>query len=237
MFIKKFQFHNIKNPSITYTVLNVDHKNENLDLSFFENDEYKTTSVYLPLANKFLKESTWIEGEGSDRMMLVLHNGSRVEVDTSFISDDQFNAEGKRYHDYAIAEVINDKRPTEKRGHWLAWRGVKPIGQNLIKEGYEGLQFKAYNNTWHQLEGFKGDYKLEYNIHNGSYYYRFNNYGSFGSFDFIYKEGVFYKCSKFHYKRLAGKTGITRCHHLDRIVTKPAQAQLIAFFKNHYKGA
>lgn len=239
MFTTGMMFHHKDNDSVTYTVEKVDYKSQTLHLSFFMDEQKKHTQSYLPDSESLLNKGIWIKGEGSDKMTLVLHSGEKVLVDTTWLTDNQFNTVGrKRVHDFEIAQILNDKRDMADRGHWAAWAGVKPKAVDLFKDGYQGLELVkgGFNNSWIRLKGFESDYTLECNISSsGGYYYRFCNHGKFGSFDFIFKDGVFYECSKMHYRKLCGKGGKTLAHHLNKKVTKKAQQQLIDFFNNHYK--
>jgi hypothetical protein len=147
------QFHSAVFPAITYTITDVsDHW---VSLSWVADGEAKTTDYYKPQAQGFVCDGSWLEGKGSDRMMIKITDdykftmgntkdskaylerleavsGQWLEVDTKYLHNNQYTTMcGLHIMDRIVTEIKNDKRIGPKwegknKPQFIVWGGVRP---------------------------------------------------------------------------------------------------------------
>lgn len=242
---KGLDFHNSNDPAITYTVTNVDRKEKLVKLSFIADNQTKTSEMYLPLADKFFSDGTWLTGKGIDCMMVKLKTGymfasgnneaSRsyeakmeevqgqwLEVDTQYLFNNQYNTVcGLRVMDKHVIEIKNDKRIGEawqgkNKPQFITWGGVRPSSHCFWKEFMSSNQNP--NSEWltdHDNRFFPDNFTLDTFL-DVAYHYTNNRRTDV---KFLYRNGKFYN--------LEG--GL-----LKGVSEKPMKA-LRKFFETYYK--
>lgn len=241
---KGFKFHGLSvDTEITYTVLS--NKNENLLISFIKNNEYAEIEVPEQMIQDYLSEGRYKLGQGSDRMMVLVRDGylstgwsmgrdqntyktkleslrgKWVEVETTYLFNNQYNVEGLRLHDEHIVEIKNDQR------YGPTWEGKnKPFFQRI------GGVMPSTACFYEQLLSDRGPLNSETLWDNDNVYFPDNFHLSTGAghfvytnnrrtnVKFIYKDGVFFDVS----------TGRV----LKDVSIKPMKA-LVKFFETYYK--
>lgn len=123
-------FHVKNTPSITYKVDSIDRKTDTVKISYVADGAQRRSEYFLPMAEKLLKEGTWIEGKGSDRMMVLIggdysfnprdkdfekwykeNKGKWLEVDTTHLHENSYKLScGVKVSDKIVYGIKNDLR-------------------------------------------------------------------------------------------------------------------------------
>lgn len=123
-------FHVKNAPTITYKVDSINRKTDTVKLSYVADGEQRTSEYFLPMAQKFLNEGTWVEGKGSNRMMVLIggdyshsprnkdfenwydeNKGEWLEVDTTHLHENNYNLVcGVQVSDKIVYGIKNDLR-------------------------------------------------------------------------------------------------------------------------------
>lgn len=243
-----FKFHAASDLAQTYNVVAVDAKTKTLAISFVKGNEVVTTSVFLPMAEKFLLDGTWLAGRGSDVMMIRITKGYKsvgfhskesaeyaarlqavsgewLEVDDTWLVDNQYTTVcGLHVMDTNVIEVKNDKRvgsdwQGRNKPFFQLVGGVKPIANCFFKDLIPATANNHCGYTlWDNDNTYFPDNFTLSTCSDNSYYQYTNNRRT--NIRFVYKDGVFFDVE-------SGKV-------LKGVSVKPMTA-LTKFFKTYHK--